>query len=167
MAITAPIAGAYTGSYGGTALGYTRQGYNLNFTQRYERLEETDLYGLTLIDMVYRGAQMTIDTICKLYNGNTFAGSQAGWPWQGTLGNIWTAAAPIARLASAVAAALVLTAVANTPAANSPATLTASKTILSDQGMQLNFNSTIREVPLRFDVLATDSAGTGSLFAVT
>lgn len=166
MAVTAPIAGAYTGSWDGNALNYTRQGWNLNFTTRSEKLEETDLYGLSLIDYVYRGMNMTLDTICKVYSNATMV---TFLPFAaGVSGQVWSAAAPIARLASALAKALVLTAVANTPAAASPATLTAAKSIISpDQNLQLIFNSTIREVPLRFDVLATDNAGTGSLFTVT
>ena len=166
MAITAPIAGAYTGVHNSNALNYTRQGYNLNFVQKGERIEETDLYGLSLIEIIGRGSQMTIDTICKIYSSSTYG---ALWPWGTfTAGGVYAAATPISRLASSVAASLVLTAVANTPAAATPATMTASKSIISpDQNLQLIFNSVHREVPLRFDVLLTDTTGTGSLFTMT
>ena len=167
MAITAPLAGAYTTLYGGNALGYTRQGFNLNFVQKGERIEETDLYGLSLIEIIGRGSQMTIDTICKLWFSSTYG---ALWPWASTFGNVYTAAAPISRQASSIGGAIVMTVVANTPAAvaASPTSLTATKSILSpDQNLQVIFNSVHREVPLRWDVLTIDTTGTGSLFSTT
>ncbi len=165
MAITAPIAGAYTATWNSVPLLYTRQGFNLNLTLKGERIEETDLYGLSLIDIVYRGAQLTIDTICKVYGAGATGPLAA---WVASLGQVYTAARPIAQLASTAAAPLVLTAVANTPAASSPATFTATKSIVSpDNNFQLIFNSQHREVPLRWDVLTIDTAGVGSLFALT
>ena len=170
MAITAPIAGAYTTTLnpkgaGAVALGYTRQGYSLNFVQRGERLEETDLYGLSLIDIVGRGCQLTIDTICKVYAAAT---RDAIFPWTATFGRVYAAATPIAQLASTSPDILIMTAVANTPAAASPATLTANSVKLSpDNNVNLIFSSVIREVPLRWDVLTIDTTGTGTLFATS
>lgn len=108
---------------------------------------------------------MTIETECRVYSTATKA---ALWVWASTFGNTYAAATPIAQLASGLSASLVLTTVANTSAATNPASLTASKSILSpDQNFQVIFNSVDRTVPLRWDVLTTDSAGTGSLFATT
>lgn len=170
MAITAPIAGAYTGTLnpaaaGAVALNYTRQGFNLNFTQKGERVEESDLYGLSLIEIVYRGAQMTVDTICKVYAAVT---RDALFPWAGAFGRVYNAANPISALASVLPDALVFTAVANTPAASSPATLTCPAVSLSpDQNFNIILNSVVREVPLRWDVLLSDTAAVGSLFTTT
>jgi hypothetical protein len=171
MAITAPIAGAYVGTYdrngaGALPLAYTRTGYNLNFTQKAERVEETDIYGLNLIEMIYRGANLTIDTICKVYSSVTRG---AFWPWMTTVGQVYNAAFPISQLGSAINNILLLTAVANTPAAvaQSPLTCTANVIISPDNNLQIVFNSTLREVPLKFDVLLRDSGGTGSLFTMT
>jgi hypothetical protein len=165
MAIVAPVAGAYTGTWNAVALNYTRQGFNIGMVQKAERVEETDLYGETLIELIYRGAAVTVDTICKVYANALRA---VFWPWTGTLGAVYTAALPIAQLGSAQTAALVLTSVANTPAASTPATLTVGKAILSPgQNMAIIFNSMLREVPMRWDALLSDAAGTGSLFACT
>lgn len=169
MAIVAPIAGAYTGTYnrsggGAQALNYTRQGFNINLVQRGERIEETDLYGLCLIDIVYRGAQCTIDMICKVYS-STVTG--ALWPWSTPLGTVYTPSLAIAQLANTGPDALVLTSVAGTPAVSSPATLTASVILSPDSANSFKLDSTLREVPLRFDCLLQDSAGTGSLFTTT
>src|ERR1051326_5212118 len=114
MGIVAPIAGAYTGTYnrsaaGAAALNYTRSGFNINFTQKGERIEETDLYGLSLIDIVYRGSQASIDMICKVYSTTTVG---AMFPWAlATLGSVYTAAFPIAQLANTGPDSLVLTSV--------------------------------------------------------
>lgn len=176
MAIVAPIAGAYTGTInpaaaGAVALNYTRQGFNLNFTQKNERVEETDLFGLCLIELVGRGAQMTIDCICKIYNSAT---RDALFPWSGAtgFGRVYNAANPIGKLASGSLDALVFTAVASTSAAASPATLTAPSVKLSpDNSSQIVLSSVVREVPLKWDVLMTESAGispqVGSLFTTT
>ena len=175
MAITAPVAGAYIGAYnkkaaGSLALGYTRQGFNLTFTQKGERIEETDLYGLSLIEVVYRGAGLTIDMTCKVYGALAAVGGvNALWPWHTTFGTIYTAALPIARLASTTPDVILLTAVANTPAATlaAPATVTASVVLSPDNANAIKLDSTHREVPLKFDCLLIDTAGTGSLFVAT
>ena len=171
MAITAPVAGAYTGTLnqngaGALALNYTRQGFNLNFAIKAERVEESDIYGLSLIDIIFRGCQLSIDTICRVYSSVT---RNALMPWTGTFGRVYDAANPIAQLASVRNDTLVLTAVAATPAATAgPATFTATGvTISPDNNLQIVLNSTLREVPLRWDVLLKDSGGTGSLFSTT
>ncbi len=171
MAITSPTAGAYTGTLnpaggGATALGYTRQGYNLHFVQKGERVEETDLYGLSLFDVVGRGAARTIDAIFRVYAAIT---RDALFPWAGAFGRVYNAANPLGTLASVTPDAIVLTAVANTPAAsNGPATLTCPVVILSpDNDLSLVLNSTVRDVPLKWDVLLSDSGGVGTLFTTS
>ena len=172
MGIVAPIAGAYTGTLnpagaGASALNYTRQGFNLNFTQKGEKLEESDIFGMSLIEIVGRGCQMTIDCVCKIYAAVT---RDALFPWSGPtgFGRVYNAANPIGKLASSALDALIFTSVAGTSAAASPATLTAPSVKLSpDNNSAIILNSTIRDVPLRWDVLLTDSAGVGSLFVTT
>lgn len=169
MGITAPIAGAYTATLnpkaaGAVALAYTRQGYNLNLTQKGERIEETDVYGLSLIDIVNRGCQATIDTICKVYAAAT---RDALFPWTATFGRVYAAATPIAQLASISPDVLILTSVANTPSAAAPATLTANVKLSPDNNLALVFSSVVREVPLKWDLLLIDTAGTGTIFTTT
>lgn len=165
MPITAPIAGAYTATWAGTALNYTRQGFTLNYTIKAERIEETDLYGLSLIELVYRGLQMTIDTICKVYAGGPVGVLQA---FVTTFGQSWNPTNPIGTLGTARAGSLVLTAVASTSAATSPATLTCLKSIPSpDNNFQLIFNSVLREVPLKWDILTHEPTTSGTLFTTT
>lgn len=165
MAITAPIAGAYTTTWAGAALNYTRQGFNLNYTIKAEKLEETDIYGLSLIEMVYRGAQLIIDCICKVYGAGP-TGVLAAFVT--TFGQVWNPTNPIGMLATTKAGSLVMTAVASTSAAASPATLTCLKSIVSpDNNFQIVFNSVIREVPLKFEILTHEPTTSGTLFSTT
>ena len=164
MAIETPIAGAYTTTWNAVAIGFTEDGFNLSMEAKAELVNNTDLYGDTIIDLIYRGGNCYLDTVAKIYK----AGSTGPWWPYGALGTIATSAAPIGRLGSAIAQALVLTAVAATPAAATPATLTASKAILPpDNQLSLTFTSKLRKVPLRWLALPSESTGTITVFATT
>lgn len=159
------IAGPYTATYGAVDVGFTLDGYKMTQGWKAEMVDKTDLYGDTLIDMVMRGGDCRISYTSKTYK----AGSTGPfWPW-GALGVLFTAAAPLSRLARDVASAFVLTATANTPAAATPATLTASKTILAPNVDQmLLFDSKVREVPAVLQCLPYEGAtGTGQFFSTT
>ena len=171
MSIASVIAGAYTGTWNSVALNYTRRGFNLNFRQMEERIEETDLYGRSFIDAIYQGGGVTVDTICRVWGVGPAA---ALWPWTGSMGEIYNSTFPIAQNARSVAKALILTGVANTPATTDTAqstaqinTFTASLTMIAPEQLQVVLNSQGREAPLRFDLLVSDSAGTGTLFAIS
>lgn len=169
MGIAAPIAGAYVGTYnrssaGFAALNYTRNGFTLGFSQKGERVEETDLYARCLIDIIYLGAQLTIECIGKVYGAGV---TGPLWPWAAPFGTVYNSGSGLSQLANTSPDTLLLTAVANTPAASSPATLTSNVIISPDSQQQISLNSTLREVPLRFDALLQDSAGTGTLFTTT
>lgn len=164
MAISQVIAGAYTATYNTNAVNPTVQGYELEINFKGEMIAETDIYGESVLDYVYRGADCRIMAEFQIYNANTLA---AFYPW-GTFGQISTAAAPIGRLATNVASAFVLTAVSNTPAAASPATLTGSKAIIApNNNGRLLFNSKHRRVPVSLMLLPSEAAGTTSFFSTT
>lgn len=66
--------------------------------------------------------------------------------------------APIGRLGYDNNHAVVLTAAVGTPAAATPATLTGSRTVLSEgYNPSLLFNSRLRQVPVRLRFLPTES----------
>lgn len=157
MALDTLIAGHYTGTYNSVSVGITRQGFELQQMLRQEVIAESDAYGESTIDYVYRGGDCYLQYLCRAYK----AGSTTPfWPW-GSLGVMATSAAPMGRLASAVAAATVLTSVANTPAAAAPATLTATLSILAPNfDGKLLYDSRLREVPVRLQLLPYTSAGT-------
>lgn len=151
MTIATLIGGAYTGTLGGTALGISEQGFNLVLVPKAERIEETDAYGLTLIDFFFRGVDCSTVVDFMEYRSGTIT---SAWPW-GTLG----AQGIIARLGSAIAGSMVLTAVSGTPAASSPASLTAARSVLEPgHNVTLAFNSKLRKVPIRYVHLPSDGA---------
>lgn len=165
MAIEQVIAGHYTGTWNSIGLGYTREGYALHFMTHAEKIDQTDAYGRTLIDLIYQGGDISVVTECRIYKTGT---TVPFWPWAATLGGIYSATAPMGVRGTDIAKSLVLTAVANTPAATSPATATGSLAILSPENdLSLIFNSQARSVPIRWDLLPTDSTGTGTKLVLT
>lgn len=165
MALGSFVAGRYSATLNAVDVGITRDGYELRFQGKGERIDKTDVYAQTLIDFVYQGGgDCTLAFQCMEYKAGSMA---AFWPW-GSLGVVHTTAAPVARLASDVATALVLTSTANTPAAAAPATLTGSKAILSpDFPVAVLFDSRLRVTPVQLTLLPTLSGGTLSFFTTT
>lgn len=165
MALDTIIAGRYSSTYNAVDTGITENGYELEQSSRQEVVEQTDAFGESAIDGVYRGGNVFVMFDSKAYKAGSIT---PFWPW-GAMGVLLTSAAPLGRLASAVAAAHVLTAVANTPAAAAPATLTGTLGILApNQSARLLFNSKVRNVPIRLQYLVYDATGgTFRWFAIT
>ncbi len=139
------MAGAYTGTYGGSGVGIT-EGFELQQNAEVENIGETDQYGGSVIDQIYRGGNCFLQFESKAYKAGSIA---AFWPY-GTLGTGGT----VGRLASALAQAHVLTAVGGTPAASSPGSLTGTLSILAENNpARLLFHSKLRTVPVRLRVL--------------
>lgn len=143
------------------ATGITRTGYDLQFETKAEIIEESDSFGLEIIDIIYRGANHFLQFTGKEYKAGAIT---PFFPW-GALG----VQGIIGRLGSAVAAAEVLTATTGTPAATAPATLTAAAAILAPNfPATLLFDSRLREVPIRLLILPTDvGAGVIKWFTTT
>lgn len=156
MALETLVAGRYSNTYNAVDTGITREGYTLDQGVKAEVIDETDAFGGSAIDYVYRGGDVFLSFISKAYKAGSLT---PFWPW-GALGVLLTTAAPLGRLASAVASSNVLTAVAGTPAAAAPATLTATLSILApNNSASLLFNSKVREVPVRLQCLPADVTG--------
>ncbi len=152
MAVDTFISGRYSGTYSAVDVGITEQGFELQQDSKAENIEESDAYGQSLIDFVYRGGQVSIQFDSLAYK----AGSRTPfWPY-GTFG----LAGIIGRLASNIALATVLTSTAGTPAAASPATLTATYSLLAPNNpARLLFSSKLRKVPVRLACLLYDTGG--------
>lgn len=153
MALGAFIAGRYSSTYGGSTLGITQTGYDLIFAPQYERIDESDAWGLTLIDLVYRGVRSQL--VCRALEAAAAGMQGAIWPWNASFGTLGT----IARMSvvSSLTSAIVLTSTAGTPAANSPASLSISRAQITEDSLALTYNSTLRRVPLAFHVIISDS----------
>jgi hypothetical protein len=161
MALGTFIAGQYTSAFNSVAVGMTADGYKFRVGAKAQMIEASDAYADTLLDFVYRGgrAKMLWRAI-EFTSGNQLA----AWPF-GAFGVISDTTTPIGRLASAIAAALVLTATAATPAASTPATMTSSKAILDpDYEVETLFDSRLREIPMQM-ILLPYTASTAVIFA--
>jgi len=53
MALDTFVAGRYSGAYNSVDVGITSQGYELDVESRWESIDESDAYGLSLIDGVF------------------------------------------------------------------------------------------------------------------
>lgn len=135
-----------------------RQGYELEVTPKFELIDESDAYGMSVIDAIQRGADVFVQWNSREYKAGPIA---AVWgSLTGTAGQLATTAAPIGRLASDMSQALVLTSTANTPAASVPATLTATKALVANGwSTKLLFDSRLREVPMRMQFYPYTSGG--------
>lgn len=161
MSLETLVAGRYGGTYNSVDVGITEDGYRIQQDSSAFPVNNTDAYGDSMIDFIYRGGNAFM-----IYNSIAYkAGAITPfWPW-GTLGVMFTSAAPLGRLASAVAAAMVITAVANTPAAAAPASVTAPLAILApNSNLELLYTSKLRTVPTRLQLLPSLNTGTASWF---
>lgn len=137
------IAGPYTATWDGDALGITEDGFSWSPVPFHEKIRGDNM-GDTTQDTVYRGLGMTIEFTLEEYD-------KAGvedllWPYHATLGNHGQAGV----LGSALAKALVLTAVAGTTAATVPASMTFPYTIIDpDFASQIRLRAGLRKVPIR------------------
>lgn len=174
MALGSFIAGRYSATYdppGGTAaadIGLMEQGYRITARIAKEKIQETDAYGLMVVDAIYRGiadvfiAGTAIEWKTGLLNAMT--------PYQAMAASGATYFGPgtIARLDSAVAGILIATATSSTPAAAAPATMTATYTIFAeDTDLEWMLNSTLRKMPYRFRVYPYDDTGVLKFFTAT
>jgi|SRR5947209_6447683 len=149
MALDTFIAGRYSGTYNAVDVGITEQGYELQQDAQEETIGETDAYGLSVIDWIYRGGNVFLQFDSMAYKAGSIT---PFWPY-GALGVMGV----IGRLASDLALPMVLTSTTGTPAASAPATLTATKSLLaSNNPARLLYNSKLRHVPCRLRVLPAD-----------
>ncbi len=152
MPVDTFIAGKYGGTFNSVGVGITEQGFEIQQDSKAEMIEESDTYGQSLIDWIFRGGQVSIQFDSLAYRAGSIA---AFWPY-GTLG----LAGVIGRLASNIALATVLTSTTGTPAVASPATLTATFSLLAPNNpARLLFSSKLRKVPVRLACLLYDTGG--------
>ncbi len=177
MALETMVAGRYAATYATVDTGITREGYELTLDSEMEDIGETDAWGQSVIDGVWRGGNCFLQFVSIAYKAGSLA---AFWPYggaanaAGAIGILVddTVSAPnklpIGTLASSVAKALVLTAAAGTPAAAAPATLTATYALLAkNNNGRILFNSKLRDVPVRLRLYPYTVSSVTKFFATT
>jgi hypothetical protein len=166
MPLATLIAGRYSAVYNSVDVGITRQGHEIEVALKAEVIDESDLYGLSMIDLIHRGGNAFYQANFREYKAGSISVLTA--PFAGTLGILVNAANPVGAVGSDKAQALVLTAATGTPAATSPATLTASKAILAeDYPVKLLFDSRLREIPVRMRLIPYASSQNTIWFSTT
>lgn len=165
--------GVHTATYNGTSLGLTTgDGFRLRWRKRGIPINNTGAYGDCLIEGIYRGVG-GVQLVTTLKEINAYV-QNAIWPWgagappafDGTIGEI-------GELYSSFAKPLVITAAAGSPAlANAPAggsgIFTASLALLADDNdEEFLFGPVETDVPVVFDLLVYDDAGTKRFFKWT
>lgn len=150
-------AGSYAATYNATGVGITDDGFRITHDQKAEVIDKSDLYGDTMLDAIWRGANVSCAYTCKAFN----KGTPVLNPFTAALYEVWASGTPQGRLFSDLAQVFVMTATANTPAAiNGPATLTASKAILAPNfSTEHLYDNRLRQLPLRMQFLPYTSTG--------
>lgn len=149
------IAGAYTAAWNSNGVGKTDSGIRL-MVRNHQAPIRSDYYGDSLLDLIYRGQDVSVSVISQEY---VTAMTGGGWPWSATVGAVGTVG--VLACGSSIAKSLVLTAVAGTSAAATPATLTGQMAILQEgHTLELLYANQLRQVPLAWNLLpySVDSA---------
>lgn len=152
------IAGRYSATYGGDALGQTQDGIRLIHSV-FKRLITGDAGGQTPQNAVYQGMEAFVQYTLLEYNA---AGAAAAlWPYGSGYLN---ASATIGSLDSSHAKPLVLTALDGTPAASTPASITLPNVILAEGfPVEILFAPDLRTVPIRQRIYPDSSMRFGTL----
>lgn len=150
MALATVVAGAYTAAYNSSDVGQQEEGFRLRWQFATQNIM-SDTYGDTVIDSVLRGANVFLS-----FTGIEYSDAAAVmWP-VGTLGLMGLCGRLVE--GSSLSKATVLTAVSGTTAASTPATLTASKTFLSENAQnELLFANKARYVPIELRLYPYDT----------
>lgn len=179
MALGTFIAGRYSSTYNTVDTGISKEGQELELDTDMDDIGETDAWGTSVIDGIWRGGNCFVQFTSEEYKAGSLG---AYWPYGGAINAAGvlgilvddTIAAPnklpMGQLASNIAKALVLTVTAGTPAATAGAvnTLTAMFALLAKNfNGKLLFNSKLREVPIRLRCYPYTASSVTKFFATT
>jgi hypothetical protein len=141
MPIDTFVAGAYSTTWNGVAVGLTANGITVTEEIGSEDIVG-DYFGSSVIDSIITGANVFAEFDCLAYKAGSVAAARGFF----TGGEV---PAP-GLLASNLAKSLILTATAGTPAAAAPASLTAAKGLTANgHRIALMFSHRLRQVPVR------------------
>jgi hypothetical protein len=162
--LVVPISGPYTGSWDAFPLGtLSDDGYELSCTFGGQEVAETDAFGLTLVEAIYRGQNWRARLRGLEWKTGLLAALQGFGcqvplasgilaPQLSNIGNRW----------SSFSLALVLTAILGNPP-TTPTSLTATQAAVAPASQSLfNMTSKVRELPLEM-ILIPYSVTVGSI----
>lgn len=157
------IAGPYTATFGGTAIGKVEDGFRLNVTFNGEPVTTDDL-GDSIQDIVYRGGNVFVDFVLAEYDKAVLA--KLVHPYSTTQGAIGRVGKIHLDTDSTFYGAFVLTKVTGTNATHS--SLTLPKAILAPGfPIDILLASKLRRLPIRLQGLPSGSSGSEIWYSVT
>lgn len=164
-ALVVPVSGPYSGLFNALPLGTLNDaGYEVQATVQGQEVNETDAYGMTLVEAIYRGINWRLRirglewksgllAILQMF-GQTTAGVLS--PYLANVGDRW----------SKYCQSLVLTAILGNPP-TTPQSLTALLAgVAPQQQSTFNMTSKVREIPLELILLPYTATVGSSSFSV-
>lgn len=170
MAIEQVISGPFESSWDGLEMGFTRRGFEFQFMNHAEPVNETDAYGRSLLDAIHQGGDVMILAIFRIWKDEVVQAMNPFSKTNNVLGELDSDETPIGIRYSDFASGLILTAVANTPAAASfPLTVSADAAILAPNStISVVLGPTAREIPMRIALLPFgEASGPNTWFLMT
>lgn len=159
-ALVLPVSGPYTGTWNGQALGVQNDdGFVLQGTFQGQEVNQSDQWGMTLVEAIYRGINWRMRFRGLEFNkagilnaiqafGSTGANTTTFTP------TLAAAGAPIGNRYSAFAKILVLTSILGAYPPAMPTTLTAQLAIVAPQSnVEYLMTSKVREAPFEMVLL--------------
>ncbi len=136
-------------------VGLMEDGYEISVNHSKELINQTDGYGDTTIDGIYRGmGNVFIQSTALEWKAGML---NALFPYGATnlaaSGATFLPLGVIGQLDSAVSGILIFTATAGTPAAAAPATMTATYAIIGEDAIRWTLTSKLRKTPIRWRIL--------------
>lgn len=163
------IAGPYSATWNSVASGMLKTGFEIRLKIEKNLVEESQLYGRSVLDAVYAGANCFCGFTLIEWSKAVLTGLLGPYGAAGgnvlftTLGGLGTVG--VMDSGSGYAKPLVLTSIAGTTAAASPATLTSAQTALAE-GNDISWMMDLqnREVPIVLRLYPTTVGGTDRFF---
>jgi hypothetical protein len=159
-ALVVPVAGPYTGTYDALPLGtLSDDGYELSVTFAGQEINETDAYGLTLVEAIFRGMNWRARMRGLEWKTGLLAALQQFGTGGGSGLNPAMATGSIGSKWSLTCLPLILTSILGSPL-TPPATLTATLAGMAPGSQSLfNLTSKVRELPLEMVLLPYAASG--------
>lgn len=150
------IAGPFTITLGGSAIGIVEDAPSLEITPSVDTIRGDDM-GDSVRDGVYRGGNCFVDMVLQEYNAA--AAATALWPYaaEGVMGDVGD-------LLTDHDAALVFTKIAGTSALPATTRTFTSAILAPNFPVRYLMGSRLRNVPIRFQCLPYDDSGTTRWF---
>lgn len=142
------IAGAYSATYEGAAIGQIEDGFEIEYGQVVQDIM-SDMFRARE-DGVFQGIEYLVRFV--LLEPTVAGVNRLIWPWSSTVGQTGV----VGRLLTSMADPLVLTACAGTTA--SPASLTFTRAVIWTDRVTSKFASELRKVPVTVAVLPVPAA---------